>query len=95
MTSNWLNYESRRSLLGNGVFQHVPDTASRLRDSGIEVLMIGSSPIFPSEVPLLALAKGGPAKDDVFHAHFSKMFDALFRNLLTEGTVFAELYGFL
>lgn len=87
LSAHWLNYEKRRSLLGNDVIQHVSDTVSRLRDSGIEVFVVGPSPIFPSEVPLLALAKSGPAKDGLFHARFSKMFDALFRNLQTEGKV--------
>ena len=87
LSAHWLNYEKRRSLLGNDVIQHVSDTVSRLRDAGIEVFVVGPSPIFPSEVPLLALAKSGPAKDGLFHARFSKMFDALFRNLQTEGKV--------
>ena len=87
LSAHWLNYEKRRSLLGNDVVQHVSDTVSRLRDAGIEVFVVGPSPIFPSEVPLLALAKSGPAKDGLFHARFSRMFDALFGNLQAEGKV--------
>ena len=87
LSAHWLNYEKRRSLLGNDVIQHVSDTVNRLRDAGIEVFVVGPSPIFPSEVPLLALAKSGPAKDGLFHARFSKMFDALFRDMQSEGKV--------
>jgi peptidoglycan/LPS O-acetylase OafA/YrhL len=85
LSAHWLNYEKRRSLLGNDVIQHVSHTISQLREEGIEVFVFGPSPVFPSEVPLLALAKSGPAKDGLFHARFSKMFDALFRNLQTQG----------
>ena len=87
LSAHWLNYEKRRSLLGNDVIQHVSETVSKLRDAGIEVFVVGPSPVFPSEVPLLALAKSGPAKDGLFHARFSKMFDALFRDMQREGKV--------
>jgi peptidoglycan/LPS O-acetylase OafA/YrhL len=87
LSAHWLNYEKRRSLLGNDVIQHVSDTVNRLRDAGIEVFVVGPSPVFPSEVPRLALAKSGPAKDGLFHARFSRMFDALFRDMQSEGKV--------
>jgi len=87
LSANWLNYEKRRSLFGNDVVQHVSATVSRLRDMGIEVFVVGPSPVFPSDVPLLALARSGPAKDGFFHARYSRMFDALFRNMQSEGRV--------
>jgi peptidoglycan/LPS O-acetylase OafA/YrhL len=87
LSAHWLNYEKRRSLLGNDIVQHVSATVSGLRELGIEVFVVGPSPIFPSDVPLLALAKSGPAKNGVFHARFSRMFDALFRDMQRDGKV--------
>jgi hypothetical protein len=85
LSANWLNYEKRRSLLGNDILQHVRETVARLRSMGTDVLAIGPSPIFPSKVPLIALARSGPAQAGLFHARFSKAFDELFRGLQSEG----------
>lgn len=87
LSANWLNYEKRRALFGNDVIHHVLETVSTLRKLGIEVFVVGPSPIFPIEVPQLASAKSGPAKDGLFHARFSRMFDGLFRNLQADGKI--------
>jgi lysophospholipase L1-like esterase len=36
-------------------------------------------------VPLIALAKSGPAKAGLYYARYSKLFDELFRNLQAQG----------
>jgi hypothetical protein len=97
LSAHWLNYEKRRSLLGNDVIQQMRNTISSLRNLGAKVLVIGPSPIFPSSVPLIALARSGPAQAGHFHARYSKAFDDFFRDLQTGGqpTLLPDLHCFL
>jgi hypothetical protein len=87
LSGHWLNYEKRGSLLGNDVAYYLHGTIARLREMGIEVVVVGPSPIFPNSAPIIASARSGLAKTGVFYARFSRVFDHFFRDLQTQGQI--------
>lgn len=87
LSAHWLNYEKRRSLVGNDVLQQLRETVRRLTQSGLAVVVIGPSPVFPTEVPFLAMARSGEAREGIYAAHHSRVFDQLFSELAGEGLV--------
>lgn len=87
LSANWLNYEKRRGVFGVDVVEALRASIATLAEAGIQVLVVGPSPVFSSAVPLIARATTGSAAGGAYAARYSRVFDGVFRDLAAAGRI--------
>jgi len=86
LSANWANYEKRSSMFGQDVMSYLREAVANIEATGAKVVIVGSTPTFPIEVPVIARTSQKTTRSS-YPASYSKLFDATFSELKAAGDV--------
>lgn len=86
LSANWANYEKRSSMFGQDVMSYLREAVANIEATGAKVVIVGSTPTFPIEVPVIARTSQKATRSS-YPASYSKLFDATFSELKAAGDV--------
>ncbi len=89
LSADWMVYEKKKVLheAFSDKFELIERLIDVLRENGIDVLVVGASPIFPIPVPQIASSESEAGENASAKASYSRRFDHFFRALQRAGKI--------